>query len=660
MGLSAGMTIAGRYELGDRLGSGGMATVYLARDLLLDRDVAIKVLDERYAQDPAFVERFRREASAAAALAHPNIVTVYDRGQVEGTYYIVMEYIAGPDLKEVIRDRAPLPPDEAADYARQILAALGAAHRRGIVHRDVKPQNVMVGEDGRLKVTDFGIARAGAETGMTEAGSVIGTAQYLSPEQAKGDDVTPASDCYAVGIVLYEMLTGRVPFDGERPVTVAMKQLNEPPVPPRVFERSIPQPIEDVVLRSLAKRPRDRFESAEAMADALRQAVAGEYTGATAVIAPATEATLVQPQATEATRVAPAARRTPPPPADEPPVRRRWPLWLAAVLVLILAGVAAGLLLRGGGGGDTVTVPDVTGEQIGDAVRELQGAGLAFQQEEVEGTGEEVGTVIDQDPSGGSSAEKGSTVTLRVAAGPGSLAVPDVTGEDLDDARRTLDAAGFQVSVTREEDPDTPEGEVISQNPAGGTQAESGSIVTLTVSQGAGTVQVPDVTGQDQSSAAAELRQAGLTVGSTAEQADDQVAPGTVLSQSPSAGTEVDEGSAVNLVVAVESPDVTVPTVVGLSGSQASATISAAGLVPLSNGVASEEPEGTVLSQDPAPGSSAPSGSSVSFTYSLGPTKDEPDTGGSGGAGTVTTPTTPTTPGTTAPTTTGGTGEPLP
>ena len=231
MTFEPGELIGGRYELGRQLGAGGMARVYLGHDRLLDREVAVKVLAEPYASDPQFVERFRREASAAAGLNHPNIVAVYDRGEADGSYYIVMEYLSGPDLKQVIRRRAPLPPLQAIDFTQQILAALGAAHRRDIVHRDVKPQNVLVAEDGHLKVTDFGIARAGAQTDMTEAGSVIGTAQYLSPEQARGDEVTAASDCYAVGIVLYEMLTGRVPFDGDRPVAVAMKQISDEPTP---------------------------------------------------------------------------------------------------------------------------------------------------------------------------------------------------------------------------------------------------------------------------------------------------------------------------------------------------------------------------------------------------------------------------------------------
>ena len=650
MSLRPGTTIAGRYELGERLGSGGMATVYLAEDRTLDRQVAVKVLDERYASDPSFVERFRREASAAAGLSHPNIVAVYDRGEAEGTYYIVMEYIDGPDLKEVIRERAPLPAEEAVGYARQILAALEAAHRRGIVHRDIKPQNVMVGDDGRLKVTDFGIARAVAETGMTEAGSVIGTAQYLSPEQAKGDDVTPSSDCYAAGIVLYEMLTGRVPFDGERPVTVAMKQIHEPPVPPRTFERSIPAALEEVVLVSLAKRPAERFASAEEMRAALAAAVDGQATGATAVIPPpVTERTQVMRQPTEATRV------VAPPPAEDPPDgRRRWPIWVAAIAILVLAGVAAAFLLNGGGGGGaTVTVPDVRGQQIGDAVRELQDAGLATARKDVEGSGQEPGTVVDQDPGPGAEVDEGTTVTLQVAAGPGARQVPDVVGETLDSARRILVRAGFEVAVTREQSEDVGEDVVISQRPGGGEDADQGSTVTLVVSSGPGTVQVPDVTNQSQSSAEAELQDAGLVIGSVSTEENDQLEPGTVISQDPSAGTEVDEGSAVNLVVAIEAAAVTVPNVVGTDAGTAGSRLSAAGLTFVSEGAPSEQPEGTVLSQTPSAGSSVPSGSSVALTVSLGPTKDEPpvDTGPSGGATT--------TPGTTTDSP-GGSGEPLP
>ena len=376
MSLQPGDVIADRYELGRQLGAGGMARVYVAHDRLLDREVAVKVLSEPYASDPQFVERFRREASAAAGLNHPNIVAVYDRGQVDGAYYIVMEYLPGPDLKQVIRRRGPLPAGDAIDNALQILSALGAAHRRDVIHRDVKPQNVMVSEEGHLKVTDFGIARAGAQREMTEAGSVIGTAQYLSPEQARGDEVTAASDCYAVGIVLYEMLTGKVPFDAERPVAVAMKQITEPPTPPRELVPGIPPTLEAVVLRSLAKRPSERYRTAEEFSRALLDArgeiegTTGSTRGMPGVATMPTEATSVMGQPTAATRVQ-RAGGAPPPSEDPPRRRRRWPWVVAALVVLIaIAGVAYAVM---SGGDDTpmVTVPDVTSQPVARAEKTL-------------------------------------------------------------------------------------------------------------------------------------------------------------------------------------------------------------------------------------------------------------------------------------------------
>ncbi|HWH13653.1 MAG TPA: protein kinase, partial [Miltoncostaeaceae bacterium] len=294
-GVRPGDVIGGRYRIEDVLGTGGMARVYRAQDQELGRPVAVKVLADRYAADPTFVERFRREASAAAQLNHPNIVQVFDRGEAGETYYIVMEYLPGPDLKTIIRRRGTISADETVEAGLQILSALAAAHRRDVIHRDVKPQNVIMADDGTLKVTDFGIARAGADSEMTEAGSVIGTAQYLSPEQARGGEVTPSSDCYAVGIVLYEMLTGRVPFDAERPVAVAMKQINEPPVPPSVYEPSVPAELEGVVLKALAKRPSERYRTADEFSAALHDVRArlDGVTGQTGVLGPATAGTRV-------------------------------------------------------------------------------------------------------------------------------------------------------------------------------------------------------------------------------------------------------------------------------------------------------------------------------------------------------------------------------
>jgi eukaryotic-like serine/threonine-protein kinase len=265
----------GRYLVVRKLGTGGMANVYLAEDQELGRSVAIKMLDDRHSQDEQFVERFRREAKSAAGLSHPNIVSIYDRGEAEGTYYIAMEYLEGRTLKELLVARGPTPLAVAIDYSRQILAALGFAHRHGIVHRDIKPHNVVVAPDGRLKVTDFGIARAGASQ-MTETGSIIGTAQYLSPEQAKGAPVTPASDLYSVGIALYEMLTGSVPFTGDTPLEIAMKHLSATPEPPSERRREVPHELDSIVLRALAKDPADRYQSAEAMDADLARAARGQ------------------------------------------------------------------------------------------------------------------------------------------------------------------------------------------------------------------------------------------------------------------------------------------------------------------------------------------------------------------------------------------------
>src|ERR687884_838467 len=331
----------GRYKIVRKLGAGGMANVYLAEDQELGRRVAIKILNERHANDEQFVERFRREAKNAAGLSHPNIVSIFDRGEAEGTYYIAMEYLDGRSLKEMITKRGPAPINVAVDYARQIPAALRVAHRQGLVHRDIKPHNVLVDDEGRVKVTDFGIARAGPSQ-MTEEGSIIGTAQYLSPEQAQGAPVTPASDLYSVGIVLYELLTGAVPFAGETPVELAMKHLSKTPDPPSHLRADVPRDLDLVVMRALGKNPSERYQSADEMDADLARVARGVSVSpeteeaATAIIArPITAATIVAPPVTP----------RPPPPVyydyEEPPERRRpfWP-WLLALGLLVAAGFA--------------------------------------------------------------------------------------------------------------------------------------------------------------------------------------------------------------------------------------------------------------------------------------------------------------------------------
>ncbi len=613
MSLQPGDLVGNRYELGRQLGAGGMARVFLAHDRLLDRQVAVKVLSDPYASDPQFVERFRREASAAAGLNHPNIVAVYDRGEAEGSYYIVMEYMSGPDLKRVIRARAPLPPLEAIDYAQQILAALGAAHRRDVIHRDVKPQNVLVAEDGHLKVTDFGIARAGADGGMTEAGSVIGTAQYLSPEQARGDEVTAASDCYAVGIVLYEMLTGSVPFDGERAVTVAMKQINDPPTPPRALEGAIPLVLEDVVLRALAKRPSERYRTAEEMSHALDEARAAIQSGGTTRVLPAagppTAETRVPDPVTGQTRVGP-----PPQPA---PRRRRWPL-IVGILVLLAIVAGGAFALLSGDDGKPVTIPPVAGRSAAEAEQLLRDAGLDVSRQSVENDLVPVGTAIRTDPAAGEQVNEGDTVVLVISGGPGQETVPDVVGEQEDAARAELARAGFEVKVTPEASDDVDEGTVIRQDPEGDQQATRGGTVTIVVSSGPENLQVPDVRRRQQSEAEQLLIDRGFEVGNVSTTPSTSFDPGIVVRQDPAPNASRPRGTAVNITVAVAPANVPVPNVIGNSAEDALFKLEQAGFQVTSDTAESSEAEGTVIDTSPAVGTSVAPGSTVVITVSSG------------------------------------------
>ncbi len=615
MTFEPGELIGGRYELGRQLGAGGMARVYLGHDRLLDREVAVKVLAEPYASDPQFVERFRREASAAAGLNHPNIVAVYDRGEADGSYYIVMEYLSGPDLKQVIRRRAPLPPLQAIDFTQQILAALGAAHRRDIVHRDVKPQNVLVAEDGHLKVTDFGIARAGAQTDMTEAGSVIGTAQYLSPEQARGDEVTAASDCYAVGIVLYEMLTGRVPFDGDRPVAVAMKQISDEPTPARMLQPSIPPELEAVVMRALVKRPSERYRTADEFSRALAEARAAiDPSGSTTSVMPATAETQMMDPVTGPTRIAP------PPPPDEPPGggrRRRWP-WIVAGIVLLAAAIVAGVLLLGGDDAKAVTIPPVAGQSAADAQQALEDLGLTVTIDNITDSDVARGQAISTDPPEGSSVNEGDTVTLRVSSGPGLATVPDVTGDEEAAATAELQRADFEVDSREEASNDVDQGVVIRQSPTGGSQANVGSSVTIVVSSGPEDVSVPDVRNRSLNSAEATLNGAGLEVGNVTEEPSSSASPGTVIRQDPGPTARVPEGSSVDLVVVSAPQQVTVPNIVGNTATDAQTKLQNAGFEVVTEEVASSEPAGTVVSSDPSAGTSVSPGSTITISVSSG------------------------------------------
>ncbi len=449
-----GGLIDDRYRVISRLGSGGMADVFLAEDQQLGRKIALKLLHHRFAQDPDFVERFRREAQAAAGLQHPNVVSVYDRGAYDGTYYIAMEYLPGRSLKQLIRQEAPIDPVRAIDITAQILKAARFAHRRGVIHRDLKPHNVIVDDSDHAKVTDFGIARAGASD-MTETGSIMGTAQYLSPEQAQGHAVSAGSDLYSVGVVLYELLTGRVPFDGEAAVTIALKHVSESPVPPAAINPGVPPELEQVVLWALSKNPADRPADADQFLAALDQAKAaivahssGQRTASMAALAAVgvpvagTAAAALVPRSAPVLPAVgmpgPIAVDTgvdalpPPAPAAPRPPRRRWPWVLVLVLLLAAGGGAAAYLLTRP---VQEVVPTVVGEQLNLAQAQIQNAGLAVSVIDVTNP-KQAGTVVRQDPLGGAKAKQGSTVALTVSQGPGNATVPPVFGLTQSQAQR--------------------------------------------------------------------------------------------------------------------------------------------------------------------------------------------------------------------------------
>jgi serine/threonine-protein kinase len=636
-----GEIVGGRYEIIELLGSGGMANVYRAHDPHLGRDVAVKILADRYTADPSFVERFRREASAAAQLNHPNIVQVFDRGETDGTYFIVMEYLTGPDLKSLIRTRGALPPLEAIDNTQQILSALAAAHRRDVIHRDIKPQNVMLASDGLLKVTDFGIARAGAESEMTEAGSVIGTAQYLSPEQAHGGELTSASDCYSAGVVLYEMLTGRVPFDGERPVVVAMKQINEPPVPPRTYEPDIPPALEAVVLKALAKRPSERYRSAEefsaALADVRRQidpSSTGQHTmllGAAAAEG-AAQTTLMAaspPPPAQPTATTPLPAGTPTPGTTAPAKKKRnrtTAIVIAVIVVLGIAAVVGALLLaRGSGSSNSVTVPtDISGQSVSAAKAELTALGLTPATKTVPSSMADKGLAVGTNPAGGQSVKKGSTVTIDVGGGPKTTTVPNVVGLSQSAATTALQSAGFSVTVIQSSSSGVQTGNVISQSPAAATQLAPQQTVTINVSTGA---TVPNVVGKSLSSATQLLRSAGLSVGTVTDQSSSNVSSGDVISQSVPAGSAAQSGTTVDLVVSTGPATATVPSVIGLTSATASSNLRAAGFSPVADTAYNTATAGTVFAQTPNAGTSLARGSTVRYTVSLGPQTTTTSTG---------------------------------
>jgi serine/threonine-protein kinase len=613
--VTEGTVVDGRYEIQRRLGSGGMADVYCAHDSQLGRQIALKVLHRRFARDTEFVERFRREASAAAGLQHPNVVGVFDRGEYDGTYYIAMEYLPGRTLKEVIRDEAPLDQLRAIDYGIQILQAASFAHRRGVIHRDFKPHNVIVGADDRLKVTDFGIARAGASE-MTETGSIMGTAQYLSPEQAQGQRVGAPSDLYSIGVIMFEMLTARVPFGGESAVSIALKHVSEEPPPLRTLRPDVHPRLEQAVGRALLKDPAQRYASADEFIAALEQARAaiasGDNGAGTSTFVPLA--------------------------VDEPPDPRgrRWPFVVLALLLLGLA-LGAGLwqLLKT----EQLTVPKVVGKTATSATVQLEAKGFKVRTHGVQ-SGKKPGTVVTQDPKPKTEADKGSTIDLGVSSGPGQQVVPDVSNLPRQQALQELNGAGFKVAEDPQPSANVRKGYAIKTSPKAGSVIPRGTEVRLLVSSGPPQVQVPSVVGLDKAVASAKLKDAGLNL--TQEVVDSDQPKNRVVTETPGGGTTVDKGTTVAIQISRGPQTVAVPNVVGQDENQAQAMLQGAGFkVKVVERETSDTSQfGTVLRQAPAAGSKEMKGSSVTIVVAVAPPNGNgPGTSTTpGGTGTTTTP----------------------
>jgi eukaryotic-like serine/threonine-protein kinase len=647
---------ADRYEISARIGRGGMADVFLAHDRLLDRKVAVKVLFPEFATDALFVQRFRREAQAAANLTHPNVVGVYDWGEQSGTYFMVMEYVKGRTLADILRDEHTISSERAATIAGDVAAALSVAHRSGLVHRDVKPGNILVSDRGDVKVADFGISRSiSGESDLTQTGSVMGTATYFSPEQAQGLQPDTRSDLYSLGVVLYEMVTGRPPFTGDNPVAIAYKQVHEMPAAPTKVNPNIPTAFEQIIRKLLQKDPNKRMQRAEDLQADLKRFLAGDVPdpmaqarsmpyeptvaqprmGATAQGAAATQ--VLPPTQTRVTQAyrdqmgpgagANGGYNAPPPrsssPVDLPPERRAAiGAWIGGLIgVLALVGLGFGLWkvlnTTNTGSAATIEVPDVRGMPVVDATKLLVEAGFQVPPDRVtEQPSTEVnpGTVIETDPPAGKKVARGSIIALRISVGQGKVDLIDFTGRTYEEAAAALADAGL-VPVREGEVSDTAvAGVVLRQEPATGT-VYKGSAVTLIVSIGRGNAAVPDVTNQLEADALAAVNE--FFVAAIVVETSETVIEGTVIRTNPPAGTELEKGANVEVVVSGGAAPIDVPDVVGKTLGEAQDILRNAGFVPRVTDVEVSDPAqvGVVISTTPAAGEKLTKGKDVVINY---------------------------------------------
>ncbi|SDO04885.1 Stk1 family PASTA domain-containing Ser/Thr kinase [Geodermatophilus sp. DSM 45219] len=629
-----------RYEIGGVLGRGGMAEVHRGRDLRLGREVAVKVLRSDLARDPSFQVRFRREAQAAASLNHPAIVAVYDTGEDRtssgATPYIVMEYVEGETLRDVLRREGVLPPDRAMTLAADICAALDFSHRNGIVHRDVKPGNVMITPQGTVKVMDFGIARAVSDSAatMTSTAAVIGTAQYLSPEQARGESVDARSDVYSLGCLLYELVTGAPPFTGDSPVSVAYQHVREDPRLPSSVNPAIPADLDAIVLKALSKNPANRYQSAAEMRNDLLRSLAGQRVEATPVMGDAEKTAIIG--------APPGGYGDADWDDEEADRKRRRNRIIAAVvagLLLIGAVVGVALLVNSGDEAPTepavaqVTVPALTGEQQAAAEALITEAGLVVGEVTTQVTNDETqqGAVLESTPASGAQVDEGTAVDLVVGVGPDTIEVPAVIGLDADRAETTLENAGFTDVRTEEVDSLAPENQVTGVEPGEGESADPADTITLQVSSGS--AEVPDVVGDEQSAATATLRDAGFT-NVVPEEVESDQPEGTVIATDPAAGQLASADDPVTLQVSsgpAEPETVAVPRVAGQSANAALDALEAAGFVDVrvvdaTTGAEVDPAQATAVSTNPPAGSQVTPDTRVTLAVQ-GPTPTEETTG---------------------------------
>ena len=647
-----GRVLGGRYTVQDKIGTGGMAIVYRGLDKVLGRTVAIKTMLPQYAADPSFAARFKQEAQAAAALQSPYIVSVYDWGKDGDTYYIIMEYLRGTDLKSGIRKHGALDCRKVAQIGSQIAQALSVPHRHDIIHRDIKPQNIMVQPDGNIKVMDFGIARA-KNSHLTTDNSVLGTAHYVSPEQTQGKELGPTTDIYSLGIVMYEAATGRVPFDGDDAISVALKQVKEQPLPPSQINPRVDPALESIILKCMQKDPKDRFQTADALYHVLRDYLAGRLqavNNATAVIAPAVANVIGPDQGATTAPLRPAVQPIRPITTQttghlqttttateqaQQRKRHRRHVFLGVFLALVaIAAIAAALYTSNQT--KTRTVPNLIGLTQEEALSQIDQTEY-FEQGNVKESysdSAEQGTVIDQTPNAGKQAEEGTAIDIVVSKGKAPAAdvtVPDLKNMDASAANEALAKVGL---IGQAGDSvysaDVETGKVAQQNPAAGSTAKAGSTVTYNLSKGVETVQVPSVIGMGEERATAALKAAGFTVVTNSD-TSDQYDAGLVCAQSVT-GTAA-KGSQVVITISTGVSTISVPSVVGMSESAASSTLEAKGFYVVTyTDTTSTEAAGTVTNQSPSSGS-VEKGSTITIYVSAGSSShtDEPSSEDNGG-----------------------------